>query len=84
MKTIDKKSLLVGICASLLILTLTSGKSTDEPGQLQLSSNMDQLLVFNPKTKTLYEYKLKVKGYDNAPNRTYKVSEDGSALTKIE
>jgi hypothetical protein len=84
MKTIDTKSMLLGVLATLLVITLTGGKSSDEEGDLQIFSRESRINVFNKKTKILYEYLPTFKGkYPEKPELIYKVSVDGSTISPV-
>lgn len=81
MKTIDTKSLLLGLCIAFLFLTLTSGKKSEEGSILEVSSGNNITTVFNTQTKTIYGYYGNIKGKPHSqPDFTAKVSADGSSL----
>jgi hypothetical protein len=82
MKTIDTRSLLLGVGIALLFLTLTGGKKSEESADLEVSSGNNVTTVFNKQTKTIYGYYGGFKGNPHEkPDFTAKVSADGSSLT---
>ena len=81
MKTIDTKSLLLGVGLTFLVLTLISGKLSEESDNLEVSEGNAVTTVFNKQTKTVYYYYKNITGRpNNKPNFTAKVSPDGSGL----
>lgn len=85
MKTIDIKSLFLGVLASLLIVTLTSSKS-EEGDNIEFATASAGVGIYNKNTRTLYVYKLTFggAGLQEKPVNTYKVSEDGSHLKSVD
>lgn len=82
MKTIDTKSLLLGLCLAFLFLSLTSGKRSEDDSNLKVSSGNGVTTVFNTQTKTIYGYYSNMKGKPHSqPDFIAKVSADGSSLT---
>ena len=84
MKTIDMKSLLLGVLATSLVLTLTSGKISENEDNIDFVASPSGVGIFNKGTRTLYMYRI---GYGAAsinqkPDHIYAVAEDGSGLTK--
>ncbi len=82
MKTIDTKSLLLGVLATVLVLTLTSGRTKDEENNLVITSRDRGLVVFNKQTMTIYEFYSTFGGISKTPGNVYKISPDGSSLQK--
>jgi hypothetical protein len=84
MKTIDTKSLLLGVLATSLVLTLTSGKTIETDDNFEFFSLPISVGIYNKTTKTIYLYTTNSqgKGMDETPSRIYKIAEDGSNLTK--
>ena len=81
MKTIDTKSLLLGVCITLLFLTLTSGKNAAEDNVLKVFARDKFLEIYNPSTNTLYEYGSAFVGVKTGnPINTYKIAGDGSTV----
>jgi hypothetical protein len=78
MKTIDTKSLLLGIFATILVFTLTSGKSS-ESSNLNVSVHQFAILIHNKTTNTIYSYN-KNFGFPEKPSVVYTIAEDGSSL----
>jgi len=84
MKTIDTKSVLLGATLSLVLLTLTSGKTSSDNSDLQIFTRGERTSFFNKQTKTIYEYNRTFKGLiTETPENTYKVAEDGSSIKVI-
>lgn len=82
MKTIDTKSLVLGLCITFLFLTLTSGKKIEESNNLEVSEGNGITAVFNKQTRTIYYYYKNMNGRPHdKPDRIAKVSADGSSLT---
>ena len=84
MKTIDTKSLLLGVGITILYLTLTSGKTSTENDNLMLSSVENRVVVFNKQTKILYTYPSNFGRIAEKPFNSYQISNDGSSLTKMD
>jgi hypothetical protein len=84
MKTIDTKSLLLGILATTLVLTLTSGKMSESNASFQFLATPATIGIYNNSTKTIYLYPFTFagKGLEETPSRIYKVADDGSSITK--
>ena len=84
MKTIDTKSLLLGILATTLLLTLTSGKTSENDFSFQLFATPAHVGIYNNSTKTIYiyPYTMGVRGLEETPSKIYKVADDGSSLIK--
>ena len=84
MKTIDTKSLLLGVTLSVLFLSLTSGKTSADNNDLQFFVTAGGLNVFNKQTNTIYEYQCSIYGQikDKPPVNIYKVGADGSSITQ--
>lgn len=86
MKTIDRKSLLLGILATVLFFLLSSSKSGNTENDLQLFGTPEGISIYNKSLKTIFYYK--IGGFGMAthvksdPYAVYKISEDGSGLTK--
>ena len=84
MKTIDTKSLVLGILVTVLALTLTSSKGP-ENDNLSFAGYQYGFGLFNRSTHTFYIYKQSMSGnMPEKPSCIYKVAEDGSGLTKKE
>ncbi len=84
MKTIDNKSLLLGAALSILLLTLTSGKTSSDNNELQIFTKGAYTYVFNKQTNTIYQYTETFKGnISETLAGTYKVAADGSSITVI-
>jgi hypothetical protein len=87
MKTINTKSLLLGILATVLVFTLTSGKSS-ESGNLNVSVHQFSLFVHNKTTNTLYSYAVRSSftggGFPEKPTAIYTLGDDGSSLARKE
>jgi hypothetical protein len=84
MKTIDTRSLLLGVLAAGLVLTLTSSKSS-ESSNLSFAGYQYGFGLFNKTTNTFYIYKQSMPGsMPERPSYVYKVADDGSSLTKQE
>lgn len=83
MKTIDTKSLLLGILVTSLILALTSAKSV-ENSNLTFFSLTTSVGIYNQSTKTIYTYGINGggTGLNETPSRIYQVADDGSNLIK--
>jgi hypothetical protein len=82
MKTIDLKSLSVGVCATLIFFALTSGKVSDEDNNIEVVPASPQLGLFNKQTKKLYIYNFSAVGkISEEPRYTYQVSSDGSSIS---
>ena len=84
MKTIDTKSLLLGVLAASLILTLTSGKVIENNDNIDFLGTPYTVGIYNKSTKTIYVYEIKMGGkkIEEKPSLVYKLAEDGSSLTK--
>ncbi len=84
MKTIDAKSLLLGILATTLVLTLTSAKMSENNDNFEFLATQTTVGIYNNSTKTIYLYPITFagKGLEETPSRIYKVADDGSTLTK--
>jgi hypothetical protein len=84
MKTIDTKSLLLGVLATSLVLSLTSGKIIETNDNFQFLATPTSCGIYNKTTKTIYLYQANAmgKGMDESPSRIYKLADDGSSLTK--
>lgn len=84
MKTIDTKSLLLGILATTLVLTLISGKTSENNASFEFLTTQAAVGLCNNSTKTIYIYPITygAKGLEENPSRIYKVADDGSSLTK--
>ena len=84
MKTIDTKSLLLGVLATSLVLTLTSGKVSENDDNIGFVSSPTGVGIYNKTTKTIYLYRVNSMsvGIKETPENIYKVAEDGSGLTK--
>ena len=80
MKTLDTKSLILGACATLLIISLTSSKTTETSNNLETVGYPGGLGVFNKDTRMLYLYQYRISGLSNKPEHTYFVASDGSNL----
>lgn len=84
MKTIDTKSVLLGVCATLLLITLTSGKTENTGNNLDCMYNPSTgITIFNRETKTAYSYGIGNKGIVSEPGRIFKFSNDGSQAENI-
>jgi hypothetical protein len=83
MKTIDTKSLLLGVFTTSLILLLTSSKAPENEN-LQFVGTPNGIAIFNNGTKTIYQYKgTGMTGIlDPKPYGVFKVTADGSSLTR--
>jgi hypothetical protein len=84
MKTIDTKSLLLGVLATALFLTLTSGKTNESDTNFQFFTTASAVGIYNNTTKTIYTYGINGmgKGLDESPSRIFKIADDGSSLTR--
>lgn len=86
MKNIHLKSLLLGVSATLLVFTLSSSKSENPENDLQLFGTPEGISIYNKSSKTIFYYKIggfgMVTHVKSEPYAVYKVSEDGSGLTK--
>jgi len=84
MKTIDTKSLLLGILATSLVLTLTSGRTIETNDNFEFLATPASVGIFNKTTKTIYFYQTKSigKGVNESPCCIYTVADDGSSLTQ--
>ena len=83
MKTIDTKSLLLGVVATLLIFVLTSSKSSDDNNGLVFVPSAGGMGVYNPQSKMLYLYKMWNLKINLEPSQILKPAEDGSSFTEI-
>lgn len=84
MKTIDTKSLLLGAILSILVLTLTSGKTSSDNNEIQIFTKELYTYIFNKQTNTIYQYGKTFKGLiTETPEITYKVAADGSSVNII-
>lgn len=84
MKTIDIKSLLLGVLATALMFTLTSSKNAED-NTLSFAGYQYGFGLFNKTTNTFYIYKQSLPGsMPEKPSYVYKVSDNGSSLTKVE
>lgn len=86
MKTIDTKSMLLGILSTALILTLTSGKVIENVDNIDFVGTPYTVGIYNKSTKTIYIYEIKAGGrrIEEKPSLLYKLAEDGSSLKKLE
>jgi hypothetical protein len=84
MKTIDTKSLLLGVSATAIVLTLTSGKMSENDTSFQFIAGGATVGVYNNSTRTIYLYPITFggKGLEEVPTRTYKLADDGSSLIR--
>jgi hypothetical protein len=84
MKTIDTKSLLLGVLATSLVLFLTSGKVLDNNDNIDFVASPNGVGIFNKETKTIYLYKVNAMSVSlkETPDNIYIVAADGSFLTK--
>jgi hypothetical protein len=84
MKTIDTKSLLIGILATVLFFSLTSWKTPQDENNIDFVASPLGVGIYNKVTKTIYMYETTGRGagISQIPSNTYIVGSDGSYLTK--
>ena len=81
MRTIDIKSLAIGILITVLGFALMSNSPQEETSDLTVSSHPTGILIYNSNTKQLFRYNMFAGTLGTSPKTTYIVSQDGSSLT---
>jgi hypothetical protein len=81
MKAIDIKSLLLGVCVTLLIISLTSGKKAETTDNLVPFSHGAGFGIFNNNTKQMFLYRQS--GFGISDPDVYQVLPDGSDIKKV-
>jgi hypothetical protein len=84
MKTIDTKSLLLGVLATALVFTFISSKSLEGNNDIAFLTLPAGFGAYNKTTKIIYVYKAATMsvGIKETPPDVYKLAEDGSSLVK--
>ena len=84
MKTVDTKSLLLGVLGSLLFISLSSSKNSEHENDMDFIGSPNSVGIYNKTTKTIYLYKVNSVGIgmQESPSAVYKVGDDGSRLIK--
>jgi hypothetical protein len=80
MKTIDIKSVFLGIIITTGIIVLISGKSQVVEDEFQIVPTSLGFNVYNKKTKLLYQYIHAGTKLRSKPENIYKIAPDGSEI----
>ncbi len=84
MKTIDTKSLLLGVFATIAILSLTGSRMSETDDKITFASSPAAVGIYNKSTRMLYFYKgtMGGMGIQETPSNVYEVTNGGALLVK--
>lgn len=83
MKTIDKKSILIGAFATILFLSLTSSKKSDTDTNFEFVTLSTGLGIYDKSANLLHMYKMPYLYLDKNPYASYIINDNGASLTEI-
>lgn len=83
MKSIDLKSLLIGVLATALVVTLMSNHVPEIEKKTELISSPAGLYIYNKETNMLHVYSMFMNKLNTRPIAVYTIAEDGSSLSEI-
>ena len=85
MKTINLKSLLLGVVAAFLIIIMLSARAPEPTSNFEFVATHSGVGIYNKDTKTLYMYVgVGMAGaLSTKPPIMYKVADDGASITAI-
>ncbi|MEX1192052.1 MAG: hypothetical protein WED10_08890 [Brumimicrobium sp.] len=82
MKTIDMKSLIIGMLITGMSIALMSNSPQEKTSTLTLSNSPNGIIIYNEDTRQLFKYDIHMGNISVSPGKTYVVSPDGSSLSK--
>jgi len=83
MKTLDLKSLSLGVIVTLLFFGLTSSKSANDDNNIEVIPATPQFGLYNKSTRKVYIYNWSAVGkISEEPRFVYQIAPDGSSVSQ--